>query len=240
MTLDGVASTHDTRRMHKSGKGTYHEIMENLKLCKLYYHGQVDLRINVDKNNITEVDKLVEKLKNEGLYDFVNLYLGRVIDTNETSCNSNCMSCQCFAEQNVNFVAKNNRLRQYLQTSYPQPIGNSCAADYNFSLVIAPDGDLYKCHMEIGQQEHCVGNILELDNIDISKLKKTIMWDPTQDEICGSCKYLPVCMGGCAKGRTETTRDCNYRKYIMDQYLSDISYIETTQGKEEKDEDSCY
>ena len=35
-------------------------------------------------------------------------------------------------------------------------------------------------------------NITELDNIDISKLKKTIMWDPTQDEICGSCKFCSV------------------------------------------------
>lgn len=86
VTLDGIAATHDSRRMLKTGKGTYSQIMENLKLCKLYYHGRVDLRINVDKNNIDEVDKLVEELKTQEIDDFVNLYLGRVIDTNETSC----------------------------------------------------------------------------------------------------------------------------------------------------------
>lgn len=239
VTLDGIASTHDSRRMHKTGRGTYNQIMENLKLCKLYYNGQVDLRVNVDKNNIDEVDKLVEELKSQDIYDFVNLYLGRVTDINETSCNGNCLSCQCFAEENVKFIMKNQGLKQYLQASYPHPIGNNCVADYNLALIIAPNGDLYKCHMEVGQQQQCVGNIFSIDKMDISKMKKTLMWDPTQDEICGSCKYLPVCMGGCAKGRTETKRECNYRKYIMDEYLSDISYIENAQGKEEKDEDSC-
>ena len=234
VTLDGIAQTHDSRRMHRTGKGTYYQIMENLKLCKLFYQGRVDLRVNVDRYNINEVDKLVEELKAQEIFDYVNLYLGRVTDTNEPTCNDSCLSCQCFAEQNVNFIMKNQELKKYLQASYPHPIGNNCAADYNCSLVIASNGDLYKCHMEIGQQEQCVGNILNFEQVDISKIKKTLMWDSTQDRICGSCKYLPVCMGGCAKERTETSRECNYRKYIMDEYLSDISYIETTQGKEER------
>lgn len=233
ITLDGTEATHNSRRVHRSGKGTYREIIENLKECKLYYQGSVTLRVNVDKNNISEIDGLVKDLEKEELSNFVNLYLGRVSDTNEDTCNGNCLSCQCFAEQNISFITKNASLKAYLETSYPYPIGNSCAADYDLSMIIAPNGDIYKCHMEIGQKNRAIGNILETDKIEISKIKKTMFFDPTRDEICGKCKYMPICMGGCAKERIGERRLCDYRKYVLDNYLSDISYIEETQGKEE-------
>lgn len=233
ITIDGKKSTHDSRRVHKDGFGTYQQIIHNLKLCKLHFTGQIDLRVNVDKNNINEIDELVEELKNEELFEFVNLYLGRISDTNNTICDSSCLSCKCFALENVHFYKTNNMLRNYLKTTYPYPIGNNCAADYNLSLIIAPNGDLYKCHMAIGQSEHRIGNILDLDQIDISKIEKTLLWDPTKDSICGPCKYLPICMGGCSKDRTETSRSCDYRKYILDSYLEDISYIRSTQRKED-------
>lgn len=233
VTIDGKENTHDSRRIHQSGVGTYRKILENLKLCKLYYNGRIDLRVNVDKGNINEINDLVEELKRENLYEFVNLYLGRVSDTNKTTCGSDCLSCKCFAEENIKFIAKNSMLKPYLKSTYPHPIGNNCAADYNLSLVIDPNGNLYKCHMEIGQIENIIGNIMEMDKINFHKLQKTLLWDPTRDKICSNCKYLPVCMGGCAKERTDTKRLCDYRKYILDSYLDDISYIDEYGENEE-------
>ncbi|MBQ9342486.1 MAG: SPASM domain-containing protein [Lachnospiraceae bacterium] len=220
ITLDGSKEVHDTRRVLKSGKGTFDRILENLKLCSKLYTGHIDLRVNVDKQNIVKVDTLMEQLREEGLLEVLNVYLGKVTDYNEAGSNANCLSCNAFAGENLKFIEKYSNLKRYMKKSYPYPIGNACPADYNNSLIIAPNGDLYKCHMEIGRKDSCIGNIAKRMDISVDKVKETLFFDPIKDPVCSDCKYLPFCMGGCARARKNGTRECDTKKYYLDQYLN--------------------
>ncbi|MGO5352915.1 hypothetical protein ACTQZD_05405 [Faecalicoccus sp. LCP19S3_G6] len=62
LTLDGDMQTHDSRRMRKNGDGTYHIIKNSIKLL-LDSNINVDLRINVDKDNIFKLPNLAHEIQ---------------------------------------------------------------------------------------------------------------------------------------------------------------------------------
>ena len=78
---------------------------------------------------------------------------------------------------------------------YPTPHLNACGADTTQSMVVGPDGTLYKCWNDIGISEYAVDNIFN-DKYRYSKRYYDFMlYDATEDENCSNCRVLPLCMG---------------------------------------------
>lgn len=84
VTLDGSKASHDSRRPMAGGGGSFDAILRSLKLCREHYQGGIALRMNVDKNNLSEIGEVKALLKAEGLEETVFLYLGHVMDENGT------------------------------------------------------------------------------------------------------------------------------------------------------------
>ena len=61
------------------------------------------------------------------------------------------------------------------------------------------------------------------DNLDLYMNYMT--YDPTFDEKCTECKYLPLCMGGCPHRRISNLEVCSEQKYILDEYLSECAKV---------------
>ena len=78
---------------------------------------------------------------------------------------------------------------------------NSCSARNINSLVIGPEGELYKCWEEVGRKEYVVGNLADTSYNRELMLKYTTGIDQLDDNKCVDCGLLPICDGGCPRVR---------------------------------------
>lgn len=216
VTVDGPKEIHDTRRPLANGQGTYDTVMKNL----LEVRGimPVSLRINVDYDNISAADKVVEYLREQDMLGYVQPYLGLVESYNDKYEKDKCLSDELYSKINLQFWTKNNIP---LQRTYPRPRANHCVADHYNGWVIDDCGNLYKCWNDIGILEKSVGNInLKSSYVQCTDLiEEYSSFDPILCEECKDCKVLPICMGGCPHSRMEGRRMCEQRRFHMREYL---------------------
>ena len=101
------------------------------------------------------------------------------------------------------------------------PKSNYCAADHYYSYVVDPLGKLYKCWSDIGISDRVVGDIADniYTELNFERLNEFILYNPTEDERCKSCKHLPICMGGCPYYRISNFKICDRHKYDLDIYM---------------------
>ena len=93
---------------------------------------------------------------------------------------------------------------------------------------------LQKKNKKTNEKLHEIGNILNMNNLDIKKSKKTIWNDPnmfaynrkfTKDDFkddCMECKYGKTCKGGCltASITLKNNPHCNsYCQYLIEQEM---------------------
>ncbi len=210
VTLDGSRESHDSRRRLKGGGGSFDRIMHNLRLCKERYRGSIALRMNIDRNNLAEIEKVQSILNENGLERTVFLYLGHVTNENGTCADGSCLDSCEFAQEKLEFLLGQKDGGQRFRNGVPRPISNCCGADYEMAWVVGPDGKMYRCLQDIGIPDRVVGDIHSPDTLSNSALYFAfLLYDPTRDPECGGCKFLPLCMGGrCPRARINGHRDC--------------------------------
>ena len=87
------------------------------------------------------------------------------------------------------------------------------------SFVIDADGLMYKCWNDIGISERSVQRIGEA-GVNEKQLYRYMLFDPTEVEPCRSCKYLPICMGGCPCQRLQNGEvKCDMIRYSLDKLM---------------------
>lgn len=238
ITLDGDRETHDRRRPLVNGSGSFDVIMSNLEEI----HGKIgiSIRINIDQFNKESVQRIVDELQERNIYQDVFCYLGLVTSANGQCSNCTCMTSEMYSKFNLDFMFKNELP---LQSFYPKPIGNYCGADYVLGYVIDADGYVYKCWSDVGISERCVMTIDELlensemNNNQISDVQSQsllgayLLFDPTVDDKCSECKYLPICMGGCPHSRLESNQICEQYRYNINEFLQEYARKITSQKK---------
>ena len=224
ITLDGDAKTHNSRRPLVNGGNTYDTIIENLDKI----HGKIGIaiRINIDKENQDDVQKVIDELKERHIYEDVFCYLGLVTAANGTCQNCTCMSSEKYSEFNLDFWLRNDIP---LESFYPKPMGNYCGADYAQGYVIDAKGNLYKCWSDVGIMERRIGTLREWmdtkqepDITDAQVQRVTaeyMLYDPTEDEKCSTCKFMPICLGGCPHSRIENNQLCEQYRYNVGKFM---------------------
>ncbi|TCO64231.1 radical SAM protein [Caldanaerobacter subterraneus] len=238
ITLDGPQDVHDKRRPLKSGQGTFEKILVNIEE-NIDIMPNISLRINVDKENVNRVNEILDGLERRGLKNKLSVYLGYVEPTNDCYVPNKCLSMHEYSKVTYMFekVLKERGFSNNLMHKYPHLKYNFCGADSVNSMVIDPEGYIYKCWSDIGIEEYRVGNILNdtsLVSLNVDKYMEYLLYDPTMDEMCTDCKLLPICMGGCPRRRIERmTERCGDYKYVLEEYLKDIAK-ELLEKKQEK------
>lgn len=82
-----------------------------------------------------------------------------------------------------------------------------CSADHANTFIIGPAGELYKCWVEVGQEDKIIGHINE-PKLNLSRLSEFIVGsDMFNDKKCVSCQLLPICDGGCELYRINSKVD---------------------------------
>jgi uncharacterized protein len=192
VTVDGPPEVHDKRRPTRGGKGTFWQIVKNIAAAVDSGIG-VSVRVNVDKTNAMHTRRLLDILRDAGLSGRIDVYLGHT----SVPLAKECFNGREFArvEHQFNVVAAGE---SFTTPALPQLTGAPCTAVRKNEFVIGSEGELYKCWESVGHRDQVIGNIRDIDSVNVEN-NKWINFSPFNNAECRACQVLPVCMGGCAQ-----------------------------------------
>ena len=244
ITMDGDKATHDVRRIHANKGGTFDEICKGVDAI-LSIGIRVNLRINVDRDNVNNIGELQEVFKKYGWLDnplFI-AYASPVLcfsgDSKTTLTESEMLekliengwygfedsfiksivgTATGFA---VNFFEDNGGKIKPWKMTY-------CEATSGSNYCFAPDGSITTCLTYIGKGVHTIGHFDENGVvIDEDNYKMWIERNPFKMERCKDCKYILLCGGGCPVAALQQNNDigcsvCNDIERTLEVYVSHI------------------
>lgn len=225
ITLDGMAGNHNQRRYLRNGEGTFEKIVNNIKLFKDTTI-RVNVRMNVDNINRDDYSALKELVDSiEGIE--IGLYPAAVEKLNERK--SERLQYYMSLDEYDDFIL-GNYTEENICDDGLDVIDNRryfCAAELENSYVVDERGNFYKCWDEIGREDGICFNVSKPDEISHIPVIRYVMDDPFTDSKCCSCKFLPLCFGGCRFQKNIIRKSvCNFtdetiKTFIETKYLSE-------------------
>lgn len=200
-TLDGSREVHNRTRIEPNSTDSYGKILKNINLL-LRNNISVDLRVNLDKNNIADLDSLFEDLRIHLLNSqYLHIYPGRIANYSKVcnSIESSCLSDNEWDCAELQFFEKCIKYG-FKEAIKPFIIDKtrflSCGADQKNFVIVDSKGYLYKCMLHVGNVDKAYGKVTD-DVMDTTKSIEWLMESPFSFNKCKSCDKLPICMGGC-------------------------------------------
>lgn len=216
ITLDGYKEKHDLVRYVNAKKGSYQEIIKNIKIL-ITNHFFVRLRVNYTSENIDDTYKIAEEFIDIPS-DIKKKYL--LIDFHRVWQDSQNDSINDIVEENLDRIKENGILTKHMT---PDNVRNSCYADKRNSAVINYNGDLFKCTARDFTTAKRSGYIDEEGVLiwenDYLEKRMNVKF---KNKPCLSCRLLPICNGGCSQHAMEAQDDeREYCVYYGDDGLKD-------------------
>lgn len=91
---------------------------------------------------------------------------------------------------------------------YPEPRLECFVRNPN-SVVIGPEGELYKCWNDVGKKDRVYGYLDGRITNEPLLFRYLAAADPFDDQQCRDCLLLPVCGGGCPYDRIKRDYEDN-------------------------------
>ncbi len=215
ITLDGYKEEHDLVRYVSANKGSYEEIIKNIRLLitnKFF----VRLRINYTDKNIHNMSKIANEFldipqeirDNYLLFDYHRVWQDHKLDDTSLILDENMNTMR---EQGFNATGGYS----------PNNVKESCYADKRNSAVINYNGDLYKCTARDFNKESRAGYINEEGELiwenDYLEKRMDVKF---KNKPCLSCRIMPLCNGGCSQHALEKAGE-DYCVYLGDEQEKD-------------------
>lgn len=256
ITLDGPSTEHDKRRIYADGSGSFEKITENLTMA-LDLGVRIDVRMNIDRQNINQLPELADEIIARGWNNYKNFsaYATPVTASNEktdrkTTFNSWELNLalnemrQNYPEMKV--IARPDDglkgLAREIFKNQQSPLSNlkaSYCGAHNKMYIFDTFGDIYACWDKTGDKKIRIGFITEDSEVILNEelnqtwRNRTVITNP----VCRQCRYAFYCGGGCAvqamnqKGKLYTNY-CDgfanrFRASVAEAYLDHTAGIET-------------
>lgn len=194
ITLDGPKEVHDKRRFFVDGRGSFDVILENLKYAQ--DKTNVVLRINIDINNLDEIEKLLEILREEGI---IKVRLDPHL-VHENTFRHEYWHNTLSKENEGKVLVKFWETARELGFEIPQEVFRLgiCVAHIDEDIVVDPLGNIYPCWAFTGNPLYIKGKLKEDGSVEwinnkLLGTKARYVWKGK----CDDCPYLPMCVGGC-------------------------------------------
>lgn len=195
VSIDGLKDYHDANRPFRDGKGSYSRVQENVKI--LVENGAtLNSRITLTHENIKAFSDIVKSIWSLGIdsvvFDIATTTNQKYAITPE---DVKLLEEQISELADITYdslVNKGNRvLFNIVQTSMILN-GNksqcSCSFNTNKTLMMDPDGDVYRCHRVQGYDEFKLGNIT--DKLQPAEKVKFECCDSCwADKLCSKCAH---------------------------------------------------
>lgn len=201
ITLDGDEETHDAKRLHRNGKGSFKTIIENMLRIK----GRVPITLGGNFDDTTKhsvprlLDYLVEKgFSSENILEIKFKPILAAMNTLPALNNAADSGHVCtFSDINVeDFMWLRHEVEK---RGFRSPDGimiGPCCATKEHSFTIDPWGNVYKCPALVGREEFKTAHVN--DEPSSSPMNTRFMTvDLWRDPFCSGCTYRPICGGGC-------------------------------------------
>ena len=232
ITLDGVARTHDKRRVLKANSGNtfdviYRNIKEIVHLPEYTdYNAHINVRINIDKTNYHEVDELLKKFLADGIADKIHITFAPIEDWGGNDAGKASFSHEEFSKLYVlwlKFCIEHNIKAVNL---LPRRNYGTCMVETEFGEVIDAYGHTYPCwefpYSAYKGEEHMISS-LKTPNAT-KKETITLLDFPTKvqngEYECSTCVFYPLCGGGCPLALHEGRNACPTYRFDIAQRLS--------------------
>ncbi len=216
ITLDGDESTHDLSRYTKTGKKTFKTIINNVidtVKSDAYNNNNcmILIRCNVHKNNYHTIDNLMEIFVNNNISKKLSMDFAPVHDWGKNNAKHNIgLPPDVFGELEIDWYLK---MKEYgfifTKEILPKKKIGTCMVTTKDSELVDAKGRLSFCwetpytpEFDYEGSEFFHGNIFENEkekNRDLLPLGNWYHNIDNQDfgTTCKTCKFLPVCGGGC-------------------------------------------
>lgn len=181
--FDGGRINHNKTKHLPNGKGTYNIILNNINNA-LSKDFNVTFRCNYTSENIESFKELVDDICNipEGNKEKVLFSLQRIWQTSPTK----------------DLYKKEEEIQKYIiskgftKNTNNQKILCNCYADYESSLMINYNGDIFKCTARDFHHNNRIGT-LEKDGNILNSDKSLLYRDKRFGKDCLTCRLLPIC-----------------------------------------------
>ncbi|MCL2073019.1 MAG: SPASM domain-containing protein [Marinilabiliaceae bacterium] len=232
LTIDGLNETHNKIKFTSNDVDTFGTIINNIDtFSKHNTFANLIIRVNIDKNNLNEFGALFTLLTDK-YRNYKNIFIAPsfIIQNTKNACKDSCIISNI---EKFSIIKGFSTIMKNLNLIYPSNNITECSARNPSTLVIAPNGDLYKCWEIIGNRNYKIGQLTKdgLNITDNTQLNRYLYGaDPFEDEPCKQCFYLPICGGGCPHKRIENK--FNYKNYDLcihfEKNMEDFLLLRTT------------
>ncbi len=195
VTIDGNRESHDKKRPHISGKGTFDKITQNI--LSVAPQVRVNLSANVDAENIDSLPLLMGFLEETQLKELIHtIDLNPIMPTMAGDVSSH--TCAPSEPSDTNLLSQIIQLKEQMGAR-GFPVANKlkhvmCGMKQDGGLlVIDPEGQIYTCPAFVGRDEFAVGS---LEGQEFSEKHREMVHQSLEDN-CLKCAYFPMCSGGC-------------------------------------------
>jgi uncharacterized protein len=191
ISFDGNREHHDMTRFISKNKGSYDEIIRNVKL--LVRNGvSITLRINYTAKNIwglgdilTDLDELTMEERKR-----VTVSMNKVWQEEDNTLGAPASD---FLEKAEAYGF------EIMDALYGDTVINSCYADKKNEAVINYNGDLYKCNARDFKKERREGYLDDAGNVVwVADIEERINIK-LRNKPCLECSIMPICGGGCSQ-----------------------------------------
>lgn len=224
VTLDGLKGVHDGRRCLRNGYPTFDRIVENIKRVHAACPDiKLNVRVNIDRTNDNDFLELYELFQKD---EFNGIFLIPAFVDDKDHVN------KCVLNGKEQYAYINKLLREHgivFDRFYPEP-SLECFVRNPNSVVIGPEGELYKCWNDVGKKDRVYGYLDGRITNEPLLFRYLAASDPFDDQQCKECLLLPVCGGGCPYDRIKRDYEdnninvCplikeNLKGYLLNHYL---------------------
>jgi uncharacterized protein len=251
ITLDGPPAEHDQRRIYADGSGSFQAIARNISMA-LEQKVNVNVRLNVDRNNIGQLPELAEVMQSHG-WDksaYFSAYTAPIRAENEKTSRATTMDTweldkmQAEVQQRFPVVRiidrPDDKIKYQARRIFHDPgvvtnLRESFCSAHTGMYIFDAFADVYACWERTGDPNIRIGHINETGQLEINPLALQ-MWRTrtvTSNPVCRSCRYALYCGGGCAvlaAGRTGNyhTNFCDgfaslFRAGVAEAYIEHLS-----------------
>lgn len=212
ISIDGTQSIHNSFRIDASGEGTWEKTTDALKLLKQFHvetnilcvvTGQIAKKAPQVYRSLTQLGRLplqfipcldpIEASRGSEFYSLKPDAYGKFL----------CSLFDCwYRDWKAGNYISIRTFDDYLRILLRMP-PSSCAASgaCGSYLVVEGDGSLYPCDFYVLDHWY-LGNICSIsieDALSSAKSRQFLQEGRNRPQECRSCRYMPLCRGGCKR-----------------------------------------
>lgn len=217
VTLNGPEDIHNKVRVQKDGKGTYSQILDNIKLInRISGNTSVIINILLDKGNVSHIDRLLNELEATPiLNENVTFEFGRIqFRINPKKHGYEELPYTDYYNEILHIKRNNMNVKNHhLSGSEAAMIGqiynfwesndiilpqlNGCRAFRFNRLCFYTDGNIYPCTEVAGLSDFSIAQYEPDFLISKQQYDQWYDFDIEKYPSCMGCKYIGMCNGGC-------------------------------------------